>query len=167
MLRAAAGDARLEVLLGTSAPLLRHWTEEAADLVVVTATSPPPGARLLRREPLAWVAAPGLSWPSGSPIPLVLLGEECPVRGIALAALARGGHAHRLQLACTGSQAAVAAIRAGWGVGCLNQAALPPDLTSLTRHDPRRWPTPGRLSFYLLARHAGAGPARAVMRWAR
>lgn len=167
VLRTAAAPARLELLLGTSAPLLRHWAQNDADLVVVTASAPPAGARLLRREPLAWVAAPDLALPAGGPVPLVLLGHECPVREIALAALARLGRAHHLQLGCTGSQAAVAAIRAGWGVGCLNLSAITPDVAVLTRHDPKRWPSPGRLSFYLLARPAARQVAKALSDWAR
>ena len=167
VLRDAAGGDRLELLLGTSAPLQRHWTQGEADLVVVTATAPPPGAKLLRREPLAWVAAPGLALPAGQPVPLVLLGPECPVRGIALAALARAGRPHHLQLGCTGAQAAVAAIRAGWGVGCLNQAAITPELDVLTRRDAKRWPSPGRLSFYLLAKPAARPMALALTSWAR
>ena len=43
VLRDAAGPARLELLLGTSAPLQRHWAQGDADLVVVTATTPPSG----------------------------------------------------------------------------------------------------------------------------
>jgi DNA-binding transcriptional LysR family regulator len=97
----------------------------------------------------------------------VLLGSECPVRDIALAALARSGRAHHLQLGCTGSQAAVAAIRAGWGVGCLNQSAITPELDVLTRRDPKRWPSPGRLSFYLLARPDARTIAQALSAWAR
>lgn len=167
VLRDAAGGDRLELLLGTSAPLQRHWAAHEADLVVVTATAPPPGAKLLRREPLAWVAAPGLALPAGEPVPLVLLGHECPVREIALDALARSGRSHRLQLSCTGAQAAVAAIRAGWGVGCLNQSAITSELDALTRRDPRRWPSPGRLAFYLLARPAARPLAQALSAWAR
>ena len=167
VLRDAAGAARLELLLGTSAPMLRHWSQGDADLVVCTATAPPPGAKLLRREPLAWVAAPGLALPAGQPVPLVLLGHECPVREIALGALARSGRAHHLQLGCTGSQAAVAAIRAGWGVGCLNTSAITPDMAVLSRQDAKRWHSPGRLSFYLLARPGARALAQALSAWAR
>jgi len=167
VLRNAAGAARLELLLGISALLQRHWARGEADLVVVTATAPPPGAKLLRREPLAWVASPGLALPAGRSVPLVLLGHECPVREIALGALARSGRPHHLQLGCTGSQAAVAAIRAGWGVGCLNLSAITPDMAVLTRQDPKRWPSPGRLSFYLLAKPAARPIAQALTAWSR
>ena len=167
VLRDAAGAARLELLLGTSAPLQHHWAQGEADLVVVTATAPPPGAKLLRRESLAWVASPGLALPAGQPVPLVLLGQACPVREIALNSLARSGRAHHLQLGCTGSQAAVAAIRAGWGVGCLNTSAITPDMVVLTRQEPKRWPSPGRLSFYMLARPEARLLARALTAWAR
>jgi DNA-binding transcriptional LysR family regulator len=167
VLRDAADGARLELLMSTSAPVQRHWLQGEADLVVFTASAPPAGAKLLRREPLAWVAAPGLALQPGQPVPLVLLDSECPVRDIALSALARLGRTHQVQLVCTGSQAAVAAIRAGWGVGCLNQSAITPELDVLTRRDPKRWPSPGRLSFYLLARPGARPLARALSNWTR
>jgi DNA-binding transcriptional LysR family regulator len=60
----------------------------------------------------------------------------------------------------------VAAIRAGWGVGCLNQSAIPPDLKLLSRREAHHWPSPGRLSFYSLARPALQATERALRRWA-
>lgn len=163
LLRDAAPQARLELLCAGSAQLLALWAAEQMDLAVVTSARPPAGAQLLRREPLAWVAGPGYAPP---PAPLVLLGPDCPVHEIALAALVRSGRAHHVQLTCTGSHAAVAALRAGWGVGCLNQAAIAPDLQVLTRKLPRQWPSPGRLAFYLLSRPAHKRVARALQYWA-
>lgn len=143
LLRQHAGNARLELLWASSAVLQQLWTAGEMDLAVMTAHRPPPDARLLRREPLAWVSAPGHAPLSDVPAPLVLLGPECPVRQIALAALTGTGRAHELRLSCSGSQAAVAAIRAGWGVGCLNLSAIPPDLEMLSKREARRWPSPG------------------------
>lgn len=167
LLRDAAPGARYELLWSGSAALERLWTAGEIDLAVMTSAAPLAGAQLLRREPLAWVASGAFAAALSQPVPLVLLGPDCPVRGIALAAIARLGKTHRVQLTCTGSQAAVAAIRAGWGVGCLNQSAVPADLDVLTRQDPKRWPSPGRLSFYLLARPAARPVARALVDWAR
>lgn len=166
VLRDAQPAARLELLMSSSAALQRLWDDGAADLVVLTTARPLPGARLLRREPLAWVAAPGFVVPASRPCPLVLLGPDCPVREIALTALVRAGRPHHVQLGCSGSQAAVAAVRAGWGVGCLNQSAVAPDLEQLGRSQPRRWPSPGRLSFYLQARPSLKAAALALQRWA-
>ncbi|HJV94934.1 MAG TPA: LysR substrate-binding domain-containing protein [Albitalea sp.] len=160
-----ARGARLELLWASSAELQRLWAAGEVDLAVLTSAAPVAEARLLRREPLAWVAAPGQVPSAERPTPLVLLGPECPVREIALAALARTGHAHHIRLSCGGSQAAVAAIRAGWGVGCLNVSAIPPDLLRLARQDARRWASPGRLAFYLLARPAMAPVAKALIAW--
>ena len=58
--------------------------------------------------------------------------------------------------------AVVTALRAGWGVGCLNSAAVPPDLVVLSEKDPKRWPSPGRLAFYGQARPAAASRGRTV-----
>jgi DNA-binding transcriptional LysR family regulator len=162
----AAPQARFELMWSNSAPLRRLWLAGEMDLAVVTSTQPVAGARLLRREPLAWVAAPGHAPPADRPTPLVLLGPECPVREIALNALARSGRAHHVQVSCTGSQAAVAAVRAGWGVGCLNAAAVPSDLQVWGTGRSSRWPSPGRLAFYLLSRPEVHSVASALRRWA-
>jgi DNA-binding transcriptional LysR family regulator len=166
LLEREAGGARLELLWASSAQLQQLWQAGASDLVVVTSAQPLADAKLLRREPLAWVAAPGHLPPADRPAPLVLLGPDCPVREIALAALARTGRPHELRLSCSGSTAAVAAIRAGWGVGCLNASAIPDDLLRLAQRDPRRWASPGRLAFYALARPALQPALRALADWA-
>lgn len=166
VLRAAAPEARLEFVWASSAALQRRWADGELDLAVTTSAAPIAGATLIRREPLAWVAAPSYAPPVTAPLPLVLLGPECPVRALALAALVRAGRPHHLQLSCDGSHGAVAAIRAGWGVGCLNVAAIPPDLAVLSRKASRAWPSPGRLAFYALARPAMRATERSLRRWA-
>ena len=166
VLRAAAPEARLEFVWASSAALQRRWADGELDLAVTTSAAPIAGATLIRREPLAWVAAPSYAPPVTAPLPLVLLGPECPVRTLALAALVRAGRPHHLQLSCDGSHGAVAAIRAGWGVGCLNVAAIPPDLAVLSRKASRAWPSPGRLAFYALARPAMRATERSLRRWA-
>jgi DNA-binding transcriptional LysR family regulator len=166
LLRDALPQARLELLCASSAGLRQLWAAQQVDLAVVTSAQPLAGAQLLRREPLAWVAGPGYTPPATLPAPLVLLGPDCPVREIALTALVRSGRPHHVQISCTGCHAAVAALRTGWGVGCLNQAAIAPDLDVLTRKNPRQWPSPGRLAFYLLARPEVKAAALALRRWA-
>src|SRR5262252_2650546 len=166
LLQQHAQGARLELLWSSSASLRALWAAGEVDLAVITAADPPPDAQLLRRERLAWVAAAGHAPSTETATPLVLLGPECPVRAIALAAMTRSGHPYHLRLSCSGSLAAVAAIRAGWGVGCLNLSTIPPDLTLLSRQDARRWASPGRLAFYLLAQPALRSLARALSGWA-
>jgi DNA-binding transcriptional LysR family regulator len=166
LLQQQGRGARLELLWASSASLQALWRAGVVDVAVLTAHEPPAEAKLLRREPLAWVAAPGHAPSAEAATPLVMLGPDCPVREIALAALARSGHAHHVRLTCSGSQAAVAAIRADWGVGCLNVSAVPPDLLMLSRQDAKRWASPGRLAFYLLARPALRPLARALSAWA-
>jgi len=161
-----ADGAGLEVTWARSSELQRQWADGALDLAVVTAHEPPADALLLRREPLAWVAAPGFHASPNRPLPLVLLAEPCPVRELALAALARRGQPHSLRMACSGSQAVVTALRAGWGVGCLNNSAVPADLVVLSESDPRRWPSPGRLAFYALAQPWLAPLVKQLKAWA-
>jgi DNA-binding transcriptional LysR family regulator len=166
LLDGAADGRRLELLWGTSASLSPLWEAGEVDLAVVTAPKPPAEAKLLRREPLQWVSAPGFVLPAAAPLPLVLLGPECIVREMALASLSRAGRPHAVRLNCSGSQAAVSAIRAGWGVGCLNVSAIPPDLMPLSRQDAGRWASPGKLAFYLLARPELRALSRALHAWA-
>jgi DNA-binding transcriptional LysR family regulator len=166
LLREAAPQARFELLWSGSAALQQLWSAGEIDLAVVTSAAPVPEAKLLRREPLSWVTGAGYSPPTNGPAPLVLLGPDCPVRTMALAALARAGRPHHLQLSCAGAHGALAAIRAGWGVGCLNAGAIPSDLQVLSRKDAQGWPSPGRLSFYSLARPPLAAAERALRRWA-
>src|SRR5262249_48662734 len=146
----------------SSASLQALWRAGEVDLAVIAAKEPPPEAQLLRRERLAWVAAAGHAPSVETATQLVLLGPECPVRAIAMAALARSGHRYHLRLSCSGCLAAVAAIRAGWGIGCLNVSTIPPDLIQLSRQDARRWASPGRLAFYLMARPALRSLAHAM-----
>jgi DNA-binding transcriptional LysR family regulator len=167
LLRDTEPGSRFELLWTNSVALQGLWNAGEADLVIATSTSSIEGARLLRREPLSWVMSPNRPAPAPTaPAPLVLLGVGCPVREIALDSLQRSGRAHHLQLSCTGSHGAVAALRAGWGVGCLNQAAIPADLNVLTRTQPRDWPSPGKLSFYLMAKPGLRNTERALRQWA-
>ena len=73
-LRDAAPDTRYELLWSASAALERLWASGEVDLAVVTSAAPLAGAQLLRREPLAWVAASAFAAPLSHPVPLVLLG---------------------------------------------------------------------------------------------
>lgn len=166
VLRDSAPGARLELLWSSSAELLRLWAAGEVDLVVVATHAALPGAQSVRREALAWVGASGQLPGSGASIPLVLLGPECPVRAMALQALARAGIAHHVQLSCSGSHAAVAAVRSGWGVGCLNLAAVPADLVPIMRTAAPGLPPAGRLGFQLLARPELRAVATALRRWA-
>lgn len=166
LLRDTAPGVRFELLWTSSAALQRLWDAGEMDMAVLTSDKPLPQARLLRREPLAWVASRNLALPAQGSAPLVLLGPDCPVRAMALAALARSGRAHHIQLSCAGAHGAVAAIRAGWGVGCLNLSAIPADLKPLPASDARHWPAPGRLAFYALARAEMQATERALRRWA-
>lgn len=166
LLESQSQGARLELLWGSSAALMRLWEAGEVDLAVAAHPAPPPQARMLRREPLAWVAAAAHLPPQDAAVPLVLLGADCPVRTIALDAFARTGRPHALRLSCSGAQAVVAAVRAGWGVGCLNASAIPDDLLRLSQLDARRWPSPGRLAFYGLARPALRAAMDALARFA-
>ncbi len=165
LLHESTPGTRFELLWASSGSLLQLWQAGEMDLAVVTSERPPDGARLVVREPLAWVQAERYALPVRGPVPLVLLGPDCPARRLALAALARAGRPHHLRLSCSGAHGAMAALRAGWGVGCLNRSAIPADLVAVSAS--QRWPAPGRLSFYTLTRPPLQQAERALRQWAQ
>ncbi|MFZ5543944.1 MAG: LysR family transcriptional regulator, partial [Pseudomonadota bacterium] len=67
LLDGLAQGRRLELLWATSAQLQRLWQAGEMDLAVLSAAQPPAGARVLRREPLSWVAAAALALPASAP----------------------------------------------------------------------------------------------------
>jgi DNA-binding transcriptional LysR family regulator len=167
LLRHQTDGARLEVVWGRSAELLQRWAATTLDLVVFTSSSPPANSVAIVREPLCWVAGDTFDAAASSPVPLVLLSDQCPVRDLALASMARRARTHEIRLECSGSQAVITAVKAGWGVGCLNRSAVPGELRDLSRFDRARWPSPGWLAFHSLAQPSWRGLSRAVRAWAR
>jgi len=120
---------RLQVVLGTSAAIARDHAEGACDAALVMQLDGAGAARTtdrvaLRREPLAWVAAPGLDLRGEEELPLVLLPADCALHRLALQRLRRHRSPARLAHQASGVAGLQAALRAGLGVGCLNASAI-------------------------------------------
>lgn len=134
---------RLQVSIGQSAALARGHAEGDYDLAVILraggARTRPPGLPL-RREPLQWVAAPGLDLREEAELPLVLLPPDCGLHGLAVQRLQRHRSAHRIAHLASGVAGLQAALRAGLGVGCLNASAIGPGLA--IARSPRLPPLP-------------------------
>lgn len=120
---------QLQVDIGLSTALAQGHAEGRYDLAVVmrTGAARGPGLRL-RREPLHWVAAPGLDLRGEPELPLVLLPPHCGLHALAVQRLRRQRSAHRIAHVASGVAGLQAALRAGLGVGCLNASAIGPGL---------------------------------------
>lgn len=124
---------RFELRVAQSRVLEQEFAAEQLDLAVVSrltrsrpaAGGPHAGADA---EPLHWVSAPRLPLPERDALPLVLLPPDCPLHALAVAALDRAGVRHSLAVTCSGTAGIIAALRAGLGVGCLNESAIVDDL---------------------------------------
>lgn len=125
---------RLQVTMGQSAALTQAHAEGLFDLALTMDVEKPGQTRarqrapILRREPLAWVAAPGLDLRGESELPLILLPASCSLHQTALRHLQRQGIGYRIAHTSSGVAGLQAALRAGLGLGCLNMSAIAPGL---------------------------------------
>ncbi len=79
----------------------------------------------LRREPLAWVAAPSFVIDAAAPLPLVALPESCSLQRFALRQLEKAGAPFYIAHSASGVGGLQSALCAGLGVACLNASAIP------------------------------------------
>lgn len=80
---------------------------------------------ILRREPLAWVAAPSFAIEAEAALPLVALPESCSLQRLAVGRLENAGASFYIAHSASGVGGLQSALCAGLGVGCLNTSAIP------------------------------------------
>ena len=149
----------LEFTVAASEELTRRVEEDTLDAAIVSSVKQVPGGRLLHREPLAWVAARGFRVASNGPLPLVLLGPECQLRRVALAAMTKAKREAKVVLTSTSAVGVQAALEAGLGIGCLNVGAMTPALAALELPGLPRLPA---LGFHAIVRARDAGWWRVI-----
>jgi DNA-binding transcriptional LysR family regulator len=149
---------RFELRVAQSRLLEQELEAKRLELAVISRLSR--SAQSAGSERLHWVSAPELALPAQGPLPLVLLPPDCSLHALALQLLERAGTPHRVAVTCSGSAGIHAALRAGLGLGCLNEGAIPGDL--LVRRD-RRLPALPSLCFDWRARR-GSPAARVAER---
>jgi DNA-binding transcriptional LysR family regulator len=79
----------------------------------------------LRREPLAWVAAPSFVFDPEAAVPLVALPESCSLHRFAVRQLEMAGAPFYIAHSASGIGGLQSALCAGLGVACLNASAIP------------------------------------------
>lgn len=140
-------------------PLIAEFEAGVHDLIVVKQdpARPYPGAQLLWREPLVWVAAPGFGVPEGRPVPLVMSPAPCVYRARAVDAFGKAGWRWSGAYTSPSFAGAVAAVQAGLGAMVMPEAMVPPGLRRLND-----WPPLAEVEMSLLIR-PHAGPAVAAL----
>ncbi|MEO1190793.1 MAG: LysR substrate-binding domain-containing protein [Pseudomonadota bacterium] len=123
--RRAHPQVRLELKLGGGAGLRQTLDQGELDLLIAGIDAGPDG-RLLRREPLVWIAgadAPPLQ--EAEPVPLVCMEAPCSYRRLALEALNAAARSWRIVTDANALSGVTSAVRAGLGVSALARSAVP------------------------------------------
>lgn len=114
----------LEVRTGLSRPLRGALKRRELDLLVSRRVAgEADGGNPLWREPLVWADGAEAAGRQGE-LPLVLFGEGCTCRDIALAALAKARRSWRVVYVSGGLSGVQAAVAAGLGVSPISRSAL-------------------------------------------
>ncbi|WP_240687489.1 LysR family transcriptional regulator [Alcanivorax sp. 24] len=85
--------------------------------------------RLLRREPLCWVAHSSLELTSSEPVPIVALPASCALHRYTMGMLESHRRPYYIAHSASGVAGMHLALSAGLGVACLNASAVPEGLT--------------------------------------
>lgn len=147
-----AGAAMDAFDIGLSMRLLRAARSAAGD----PARAAKAGT-VLRREALAWVAAPELAESPQPALPLVLLPDTCSMHQFVVQLLMRRKRAFEISHSASGVAGLHLALAAGLGVSCLNASAIGPGVTPLDAAAVSRWRLPAlpNAEFYLLPPRRG------------
>lgn len=117
------------------------------------------GGIVLRREALAWVAAPEIAEDPQATLPLVLLPDTCSMHQFVVQLLMRRKRLFEIAHSASGVAGLHLALAAGLGVSCLNASAIGPGVMPLDAAGIAGWKLPALPSaeFYLLGARRGEG----------
>lgn len=120
------------------------------------------GGRLLRREALQWMAAPGVRTVRGEPLRLLALPDSCALHQFTVNLLSRRRQAFDVVHVASGVAGLQSALAAGLGVACLNESSLAPGIARLA--EPHGLPALPRVAFQVLPPRAGESQFTAQVR---
>lgn len=120
-----------DVVVGLSTAMRDAYDRGEADAAIVRQESGRRDGTVLFTDPLAWAAAPDLSWDPREPVPLVALHGSCGVKAASTQALDAAGLPWRYAFLGGSVTALQAAVRAGLGVGAFGRRHLPEGCTPL------------------------------------
>lgn len=127
--------ARVDVVCAPTPRLRERLARRALDVALVSlpwGEAPPAGTLPpLRREPLVWVASPGMQPADWNPLPLALSDPDVLDHRAAREGLDAQGRSYRVAYASGSLTGLVAVVRSGSAVAVLTRCAVPPDLQVL------------------------------------
>lgn len=133
--RFAESNPRVEVtvICEPTPTLLDRIKAHDLDLAIITHVDAPghKDAKIIRREPLLWVASPRHMVHDSDPLPLALGRSSCAWRQAAEAGLRELGRRFHIRYSSWNSMAVAAAVTAGLAVSVLPESAIRPDMRIL------------------------------------
>lgn len=121
----------LDLTVAQSPNLLRRLESGHLDLAYVkhnAGEAYEPHGRLVRRDPLVWAAAAGVTVDPEAPVPLVAYRAPSISRSLGVQTLEAAGRQSRITCIVTGVNGMIAAVRAGLGLGIFARSLTPGDL---------------------------------------
>jgi DNA-binding transcriptional LysR family regulator len=151
----------LELTVGLSAHLHGLLDAGELDLVLGKRRAGDEGGRVVWRDRLAWVGAPGLRLDATQPVPLILYTPPSLTRAVALEALEREGRSWRIVCTSGSLSGLRAAALAELGITLHARGLLPDGLAEVSPS--ARLPDAGEVAFVVQTRRGQArGPAAAL-----
>jgi DNA-binding transcriptional LysR family regulator len=148
----------LELTVGLSATLYERLDAGELDLVLAKRRAGDERGRLVWRDRLAWIGAPGTRIDPAPPVPLILYTPPSITRAVALEALERAGRAWRIVCTSGSLSGLRAAALAGLGITLHAQGLIPEGLVEVPAA--ARLPAAGDVEFVVqTARQGARGPA--------
>ncbi len=151
----------LELTVGQSGQLARRLAAGQLDLVYVKQEPGHDEGRVVRRERLVWVAHRSLRLDPDAPVPLIVYQAPSFSRDTAIRTLEEAGRTWRITCNVREVNGALAALRAGIGIGVFPRVLIPEDLVEVT--GAFDLPRMGEVDFTLLSNPRSARePAEAL-----
>jgi DNA-binding transcriptional LysR family regulator len=151
----------LELTVGLSATLYERLDEGNLDLVLAKRRAGDERGRVVWRDRLAWIGAPGTRLDPALPLPLILYPPPSITRGVALEALERDGRPWRITCTSGSLSGLRAAALAGLGVTVHARGLMPDGLVEMAAA--HRLPDVGEVAFVVQGPRLGLrGPAAAL-----
>ena len=148
----------LELTVGLSATLYEQLDAGELDLVLAKRRADDALGRLVWRDRLAWIGAPGTVVDPAEPVPLILFNPPSLTRAMALEALERAGRGWRIVCSSGSLSGLRAAALAGLGVTVHAHGLIPDGMVELP--GTARLPVVGDAEFVVrTARQGMRGPA--------
>lgn len=127
--------ALVEVICEPTPRLLEQLARHALDLALISVPDGVEDDSVIRREPLVWIATPGLEAAGANrdvPLPLALSDADTLDHMAACEALTRVGREYRIAYASSNLAGLTALARSGQAFAVMTQTAVPADLRIVT-----------------------------------